>query len=183
MNTNLKRALKTTLYVALACLGSYVITTAVTDVLGRRAALLNPITSGFLHASADHFFSNILILFFCLIVPINKNYDITRIFWVTFLLSALYLPISISGITQPVIGISGTWCFLAGRYFFSWEKYKHVGIGIILAFATIELVSQAEHSGGSVGHLMHLFGIALGWVSLKYSGKIFPSWISTNPIF
>ena len=48
--------------------------------------VLNPFVSGFIHGSLDHIFFNLGMIFLFSLAHINSEYDIKRIFWVTFIL-------------------------------------------------------------------------------------------------
>jgi hypothetical protein len=185
MNNNLKFSAKTTGLVILLCLSSFVVLGIQIAIFGENSShvlMLDPIISGFLHAGFVHFSLNMILLFLALLSTINQTYNIVKIFWVTFFLSVLYLPVSILGITEPAIGISGTCYFLMSRYFFSWQKKPLVGKGIILFLALIELVNVGNTAEDKTAHVIHLLGVILGYLSLKTANleKYLPKWISTR---
>lgn len=182
MKPNQISALRTTGLITLGCLAAFIVHCIQMLLLGDgngNISMSNPLISGFLHASPSHFITNIVIIGLCLLPAVNQGYDIKKIFWITTLLSILYLPISIMGITQPAVGLSGTWFFLASRFFFSWKSKALLGKGIIIFLALAELNSLFLPSDG-VAHVMHLLGIGLGFLSLHKDKvfSIFPYWLA-----
>ena len=180
------KALKTTGLVTLACLAAFIIHGLQMLVLGDNAGNLsmsNPFISGFLHSNLNHFFTNIIILFLLLLPGINRDFDFNKILWVTTILSFLYLPITILGITQPAIGISGTWFFLSSRWFLSWNKNPTIGKTIFWILLAAESYSLLLPSDG-VAHIMHIFGSILGYISLDRSKiyRFFPPKLASNII-
>ena len=173
-------ALKTTGILIGISLASFLVFAVHLGIVGKahqNLVMMNPAISGFLHASVDHFLTNIIILGLCLLPAINQHYDWKRIFWITTFLSILYLPISASGITQPAVGLSGTWFFLATRFFLTWEKRKNLG-QILAALLAIMSLHGLATGGDGVAHLMHLLGSTLGFLSLNREklSSIFPQW-------
>jgi len=182
MNNNLKFSAKTTGLVALFCIAAFIVLGIQMAIFGNDKAnilMFNPFISGFLHAGIGHFGWNIAMVFLTLLSSVNSSYNIVKIFWVTFLLSLLYLPISILGVTLPAVGISGTCYFLLARYFFSWEKHKKIGYGIILFLVFCEVITITDISD-KVAHGVHIMGAVLGYISLKtkYIEKFFPKFIA-----
>jgi hypothetical protein len=118
-------ALKTTGLATAGCVAAFIIFAIQLGIFGESSSsilLMDPIISGFVHAGISHFLFNIVLLFLLLIPVVNSGYDIKKIFWITFFLSVAYLPISILGLTEPAVGLSGTVYFLMVRWFFTWEK-------------------------------------------------------------
>lgn len=176
--------LRTLGLIVLCCLASFMIHCMQMAILGDGAGNLsmsNPFISGFLHSNVNHFITNIVILFLFLLPEVNWSYDFSKILWVTTILSFLYLPISIMGITQPAIGISGTWFFLSSRYFLTWSKNPVIGKTIFWVLLTAEIYGLTLPSDG-VAHIMHILGSVLGYLSLDKSKvfRIFPQRVAAN---
>ena len=153
----------------LLCVISFIILGIKIAIFGEGSSsilMMEPFTSGFLHVSFSHFGYNMIMLFLVLLSPFNSTYDITKIFWITFLLSVLYLPVSILGITPPAVGISGTCYFLLARYLFSWEKNKKLGQGIMIFLVFCEIVTLGDLED-KIAHGVHILGAILGYLSLK----------------
>ncbi len=127
--------------------------------------MMNPLISGYLHNGLPHFLLNMVLIFLALLAPINSSYDQYKIFWVTTIISFIYFPVELLGITLPAVGISGTCYYLLARYFFTWENKKNLGKAIILILAAAELFAIAENDGAA--HGVHLIGILFGYLSLK----------------
>lgn len=182
MKNNLIKSAKTTCIVTLFCIASFVVFGLQIAIFGEpfsNLLMMNPIISGFLHVGLSHFCGNIIALFLVLLASINSSYDIKKIFWVTFVISILYLPFPIIGLTPAAVGISGTCMFLMTRYFFTWKKYPKIGMAIILLIGISELVNILDVSDGTA-HGVHLIGLVLGYISLSTENinKIFPAFIS-----
>ena len=176
----MKFSLKITGQVTLACLAAFLIFGMQIAIVGsgkEKILMMNPLISGFLHAGVTHFLLNIVLIFLAMLAPINRSYDIKKIFWITTILSVLYLPIPLSGSTLPAIGISGTCYFLLSRYFFTWKNKHKIGVAIILLLAFAELVA-IPHLEDNTAHGVHLMGIVLGYLSLSAKlNKIMPNWL------
>lgn len=138
--------------------------------------VLNPFVSGFIHGGLDHILFNLGMIFLFSLSPINSEYDIKRIFWVTFILSCLYLPVSLLHITEPAIGISGTCFFLMTRFFFSRNSYKILWYSLYFFLLLSELYTIAENDG--TAHGVHILGALLGYISLKKDSVWIPKFIS-----
>ena len=133
--------------------------------------LMNPFTKGYLHLSLDHFVTNFIILFLALLSPINSFYDFKKIFKVTLVIYSIYLPVEFLGLSQTAIGLSGTGYFLLSRYFFSWKERSQLGVFIIGILALLELGASINGSTDKTAHLVHIIGICLGYLSLRYAHK------------
>ena len=180
MKDNMKFSLKITGQVTLLCLAAFLVFGIQIAVVGsgkEQMLMMNPFISGFLHAGVTHFLLNIVLIFLAMLAPINRSYNIEKIFWITTLLSILYLPVPLSGATLPAIGISGTCYFFLARYFFTWKNRHKLGVSIILLFAFAELVA-IPHLEDNTAHGVHLMGIPLGYLSLSPKlHKIMPNWL------
>jgi len=175
-------SLKKTLIISAICVVAFLLATVYMNVTGIDSPaiiLMNPFISGFIHVSIEHFVGNMLGLFLFLIPAVNAGYRVKEIFWITFLISIAYLPISILGLTDPAVGISGTCMFLTSRSLLS-IKNKKIGIVLVSLIALSEMLPLFDADG--TAHGVHLLGLLLGYLSLK-SGvmeKIFPKFITSR---
>ena len=123
-----------------------------------------PLISGYLHVSLTHFFYNFVALFLFLLPTINNGYNYQDIYFITLMLSLLYLPFVILGFCEPAVGISGTCFFLLSRYLMSFNKIQFSLLFLsILIF--LELYSIEPNDG--VAHIVHFLGILTGCISIK----------------
>jgi hypothetical protein len=168
MFDRIKFSTKVTLQVLLLSLGAFFVFAIFLAIFGegsQRIVFLNPLINGFIHSGFEHIIYNLLLVFLFLMADINRPYDVSKIFWVTFLLSCTYLPIALLHITEPAIGVSGTCYFLMSRFFFSREKYKVFNYIIFGILVTAEISAIANNDG--IAHGVHLIGAALGIISLN----------------
>jgi membrane associated rhomboid family serine protease len=168
MENNIKEVGKTIGITSAICLGATILLVALG---GGNLILMNPLIKGYLHLSFEHFFTNMLMLFLALLSPINSSYDFRKIYLITLIISLIYLPAEILGLSQTALGLSGTCYFLLSRYFFSWKVRSRLGVFIICILALLELGASANTSIDKTAHLVHVIGIALGYLSLKYAHK------------
>ena len=138
---------------------------------GSKMILMNPFLKGYLHVGFEHAVTNLIMLFAVLLAPVNREYDFKKIYWITLIISLLYLPTELSGISQTALGISGTCYFLLSRYFFSWKERSLLGVFIIGTIALLELGAGINPDSSNSAHWVHLLGIALGCASIKYGHK------------
>ena len=168
MKERLKFSAKVTGITILFCIASFILMGIGIAILGtgsEQINMMNPVISGYLHNGVGHFVLNVVLIFLALLAPVNQSYNHYKIFWVTTIISFVYLPVEILGITLPAVGISGTCYYLLARYFFTWEKRKNLGLAIILILGAAELFSIANQDG--TAHGVHLIGIVFGYFSLK----------------
>ena len=132
--------------------------------------MMNPLLSGYLHLSMSHFLLNMGILLVALLPNINKNYSPLKIFYITTIISLLYLPIEALGLTQVAIGISGTCYFLISRCLLGLKERRALGVLGIGLLAFIEIGGFFGSPSGAA-HGVHLIGMALGFISLKYDRR------------
>ena len=130
--------------------------------------MMNPFLSGYLHLSMEHFLLNMVILLLALIPEVNRYYSPLKIFYITTIISLLYLPIEALGFTEVAIGISGTCYFLISRYLLSLENKAWLGVPGIVLLACIETWGLSGSPDGAA-HGVHLIGMFLGFVSLRYN--------------
>ena len=130
--------------------------------------MMNPLLSGYLHKEWQHFFFNMGILLLALLPGVNRYYSPLKIFYITTIISLLYLPIEALGFTKVAIGISGTCYFLISRYLLSLENKARLGMLGIVLLACIETWGLSGSPDGAA-HGVHLIGMFLGFISLRYN--------------
>jgi membrane associated rhomboid family serine protease len=178
MVINIKNSAKVTVQVlglSIAAFITFVIAMGIFGQIGETLITLNPIFSGFVHAGFDHILYNLLLIFLFTLPAINSQYDIRKIFWITFILSCAYLPITLLGITQSAIGISGTCYFLMSRFFFSNQGslIRRVILHSLLAFLILgEYINMTKPTSDGVAHGVHFMGVALGIISIYIPHKL-----------
>lgn len=132
---------------------------------------MNPFIKGYIHIGADHFLTNVAILFLALLSPVNKSYDFKKIYRITLIISLIYFPAELFGFSETALGLSGTCYFLLSRYFFSWKQRSQLGAFIIGILALLELGASINTPSDKTAHFVHVLGIALGYLSIRYSHK------------
>lgn len=151
-----------------ACLTAFIVFIIQIILWGNESSnlyMMNPLISGYLHASLNHFVSNLLLIFLLMIPAINRVLSFRELFYITTMLSLLYLPISIAGLTPPAIGLSGTCCYLGGRY--AWTRKKwHVITKIFLILIIYLEVNKFMQPLDGQAHLMHVLGMIAGVCSI-----------------
>ncbi|MFM7710278.1 MAG: hypothetical protein ACKO5C_05125 [Ferruginibacter sp.] len=160
-------ASRTLLFSMLLCLASFILFGLLLAVFGERFVnylIMIPFLSGYLHTNLTHFGLNMLLLFGLLHAASNESYTYKDLFRITFLISLLYLPVAIFGITDPAVGISGTVYFLMARYFLSMNN-KQTGILWLSGILLLELFSHTPESRVAYG--VHYLGVLVGALSLK----------------
>lgn len=146
---------------------------------GEMFIIINPVTSGFIHAGFEHLFYNLLLIFIFTLPELNSKYDINKLFWITFILSCAYLPISLLEYTRYSVGISGTCFFLMSRFFFSKDGPILLRILKISVFSlTIlgEILGMNKAEDG-IAHGVHLLGVLLGIITIYINPKYIPELI------
>jgi hypothetical protein len=142
--------------------------------------MYNPFVNGFMHSSFGHLGSNMLNVFLLCLADINAIYTLKRFYWTAVILSAVYLPLALLGIASPVVGISGVVYFLASRFFITnsataawirWVGYILYGLVIL---GEISMLGNSDN----VAHLFHLFGAALGAVTVLPINRYIPNKIN-----
>ena len=172
--------LKTTGLVLLMTIASFFVVGLFSVLFGDssgKMVMMVPLISGFVHAGFDHLLLNLIMLFLLLIPEVNRRYDINRIFWLTALISTVYLPLAISGLCPPAVGISGTAYFLMSRFFWSRTSYATLAKCTLGLLIIGELGAMSE--GDDVAHLVHFIGAAMGIMSLREGllERITPTWV------
>jgi len=162
--------LKTTFYLSTAIGISTLISTGFILIWGNDGLnwLMHfPLTKGFLHADFEHFYYNIIIIFFLLLFPINRNYDFKKLFLVTSILSLIGLFFDFLW-DEPAIGISATLAFLLARV--CWSPRKWWGYALFLLIIYQDLNSVMDFSDELSQH-NHLIGALIGILSMTNKFK------------
>ncbi len=125
-----------------------------------------PFVNGAFHADLGHLFGNLLILFIFLIPEVNQGYDLKKLFWASAILSTLYIPIFILGLSWPVIGSSGVFYFLMGRFIFSRKQItsKIFAYGFFFLIIMGDLSMMTSDDG--VAHLFHIMCAVIGVITV-----------------
>jgi hypothetical protein len=177
---NLRASIKITAGVLVLSIIAFIISAILILVLGESSSgliMYNPLVNGFMHSSFGHLGSNILNVFLLCLADINMIYSLRRFYWIAVILSAVYLPLAILGIASPVVGISGVVYFLASRFFITnsataawirWVGYILYGLVIL---GEISMLGNDDN----VAHLFHLFGAAVGAISVSPLNKHIPT--------
>jgi hypothetical protein len=151
-----------------ACLTAFIVFIIQVILWGNESSnlfMMNPLISGYLHASLNHFVSNLFLIFLLLIPAINRVLSFRELFYITTVLSLLYLPISISGLTPPAIGLSGTCCYLGGRYAWTRKKWHVIAKIFLILLIYVEGNNFMQPLDGEA-HLMHVLGMMAGVCSI-----------------
>lgn len=133
-----------------------------------------PFINGAFHADLGHLFGNLLILFLFLIPEINQRYDLKKLFWLSCVLSTLYIPIFVLGISLPMVGSSGVFMFLIGRFFFS-RKWKIFPI-ILSIYVFFEIMAIPTNDG--LAHIFHSMCTIIGIMTVTRFNKWIPEEIN-----
>jgi rhomboid protease GluP len=143
------------------------------------------LTSGFLHVSWEHFFSNMLALFF-LGLLLGNAIGVAR--FVVVYLGSLVVGSLFVLVFSPdalTVGASGAVFGLAGAgLVVSWRQRRFVFLLLVAAWAITNLlftlstpgISVAGHFGGLVG------GALLGWLFSRRTGRRDPSAQLMDPV-
>lgn len=134
--------------------------------------------NGAFHAGFEHLFGNLLILFIFLIPDINSSYGLKKLFWTSAVLSTIYIPVFILGLSWPVVGSSGVFYFLMGRFIFTRRNtvsqvFAYIFFSILILG---DLVTMASNDG--VAHLFHVMCAAIGVLTVTKFKKIIPEKIN-----
>jgi membrane associated rhomboid family serine protease len=137
-----------------------------------------PFVNGAFHADFGHLFGNLVILFVFLIPEINQGYTLKKLFWTSLVLSTIYIPIFILGIAWPVVGSSGVFYFLMGRFIFSRQHTvsKVFAYGFFFLIMMGDVTLMATNDG--VAHLFHVMCAVLGVITVTKLSKRIPEGIN-----
>ena len=172
--------LKTTFYLASACGISTLISIGfilIWENDGLNWLMHFPLTKGFLHVDFEHFYYNIIIIFFLLLFPINRNYDFKKLFLVTSILSTIGIFFDVLW-DEPAVGISSILVFLLARV--CWSPRKWWGYVLFLLIIYPEFYNLMDFSDDLSQH-NHLIGGLIGILSMT-NGFKFKSFFQPNPV-
>lgn len=168
--THVIQACRKTFIMAILCIAIFLVYTLLLAIFNHTFIapylMLNPLISGFLHNGLEHYLINLGLFFAAILCTINRDFTMRYLYWLTVLISSLYLPITLLGYSLPAIGISGLCYYLIVRALLTWKvKYK---IGILLFWIlTISEVYGLMVLKDDIAHGVHLIGIGLGLYSIK----------------
>lgn len=139
---------------------------------------LMPFINGAFHAGFEHLFGNLLILFIFLIPEINSSYGLKKLFWTSAVLSTVYIPIFILGLSWPVVGSSGVFYFLMGRFIFSRQNtvsqvFAYIFFSILILGDLVTMVSD-----DGVAHLFHVMCAGIGVLTVTRLKRWLPDGIN-----
>jgi hypothetical protein len=129
--------------------------------------LYNPILNGFIHSGFDHFFDNVILIFLLLLPKINHQLGIKGIILFTVIISTISFPFVLLGISDPIRGSSGLYFSLLTRYLISRENHKIIYICILSLFVFKEIYYMGNQD--NISHFIHLIGVAVGLLSMKFN--------------
>ena len=171
MNDQIKFSTITTLKVTGVCLLStfiyIIINIAIGDNMGYYF-VINPFTSGLIHANFNHILCNMFGIFVSLNARCNRFYTLDKIFWITSLISLIYLPIVLLDQDFASVGISGTCYFLLMRGLGSVQKLKPLSYFFISTILIAGFLKLGEND--KISHSVHIIGSLLGLISLYPNG-------------
>lgn len=161
-----------------AALGALLMAIGLSDVATGYVVGMMPFINGAFHADLGHLFGNLLILFVFLIPEINQGYDLKKLFWLSCVLSTVYIPIFILGLSWPVVGSSGVFYFLMGRFIFS--RQNTVSQVFAYIFFSILILGDLTtmFSDDGVAHLFHVMCAGIGVLTVTRLKKWIPEGIN-----
>ena len=180
MLSKLKNSAKITTQVAILSIIAFVVFIISIGLFGDVGEFLigsNPFFSGFIHSDISHILFNLLLIFIFTIPTQNSSYDIRKIYWITFIISCSYLPISLLGITEYAVGVSGTCYFLASRFLLSNKGHiiKRILSFSIFGFLLLgEYINMTDPVSDGVAHGVHFLGVILGLISIYVNPNLIP---------
>ena len=157
-----------------AAFGALLMAIGLSDVATGYVVGLMPFINGAFHADLGHLFGNLLILFIFLIPEINQGYDLKKLFWLSCVLSTLYIPIFVLGLSLPMVGSSGVFMFLIGRFFFT-RKRKVFPI-ILSIYIFFEIMAIPTDDG--LAHIFHPMCAIIGIMTVTRFKKWIPDGIN-----
>ena len=159
--TNIIRSAKITAVAFIMCVVAFLFYIIELAFIDAEIAYMNPLISGFLHQGIDHLILNMLVLFIAMLNPVNAKYGWRFLFIITTIISLVYLPIAVLGITGAAMGLSGTCYFFLTRSLLTWGRISKI---IFFILVISEAACLLESDG--VAHGVHLIGIIMGLASL-----------------
>ena len=100
------KSIKITAIAFIMCVAAFMLHVIQICLIPEEIVLMNPLISGFLHQGVEHLSLNMIVMFIGMLHPINRGFSWRSIFIITTIISLIYLPIAILGITSFVIGVS-----------------------------------------------------------------------------
>jgi hypothetical protein len=169
---SLKKPALTTLFIFLAWAATFILSVIAKLIFGEASDSImnyNPIINGFIHGDPSHLATNIGLIFVFLIPEINQRFNFPKIFFITLIISVIYLPISVL-IGMPAVGISGTLYFMLSR---ACLNKRNILLYIFFAIMiSPEIINILNTSDGSA-HVVHIIGSVLGFISLHLKNTKF----------
>jgi len=156
------KSIKITAIAFIMCVAAFMLHVIQICLIPEEIALMNPLISGFLHQGVEHLSLNMIVMFIGMLHPINRGFNWRSIFIITTIISLIYLPIAILGITSFAIGLSGTCYFFLTRATINWGW-----IGKVIIFILFVSEASSLFSGDDTAHGVHLIGMILGSISLR----------------
>ena len=172
VNINFKEKSRCIFFTLLFCVISFPLSLLLMLMLPLEAKqiFMLPFINGFLHGSLSHLIYN-MIAFSLLIIPKINDYDFKSICLISFLISGIYLLFWFFGFPSA-IGLSGIVYFLLARFLLSRKRFRLLSIILFLVLLFHEGTAINDLDG--IGHAVHLIGLTLGFISLKY-GWLMPT--------
>lgn len=172
--------LKTIFFLVSACGISTLISTCFILIWGDNGLnwlVYFPLTKGFLHVDFKHFYYNIIIIFFLLLFPINRNYDFKKLFLVTSILSTIGIFLDVLW-DEPAVGISATLVFLLARVCLSPRKWWGYVLFLLIIYPEFY---HASNFSDDLSQHNHIVGGLIGILSMT-NGFKFKSFLQPNPV-
>lgn len=160
------KSIKITAIAFIMCVAAFMLYVIQICLIPEEIAVMNPLISGFLHQGVEHLLLNMMVMFIAMLHPINSGFSWKSIFIITTIISLIYLPIAILGITSFAIGLSGTCYFFLTRGTINWGW-----IGKAIIFILFVSEASSLFSGDNTAHGVHLIGMVLGSISLRISNQ------------
>ena len=164
------QAFRKTFIMAMLCIVSFLIYTLLLAIFEHTvfasSLMLIPFISGFIHSGLEHFLINLGLFGAAMLCTINRDYTMRYLYWLTVLISFLYLPIAVLGFSLPAIGISGLCYFLIVRVLLTWKVKYNIGT-LLFWMLTISEIYGLMILKDDIAHGVHLIGIGLGVYSIK----------------
>ena len=127
----------------------------------------NPFTKGFIHVDVEHLTYNLLIIFFLLLFPINRDYNSIKLLLITFVLCTFGIVFDLMT-NEPSVGISNTLYFLFARACLSPRKWwGYLLFGLIIYPEIFHVVNFSD----GISQHNHLIGALFGILSMNRQAK------------
>ena len=139
------KSIKITAIAFIMCVAAFMLHVIQICLIPEEIALMNPLISGFLHQGVEHLSLNMIVMFIGMLHPINRGFNWRSIFIITTIISLIYLPIAILGITSFAIGLSGTCYFFLTRATINWGWIGKVIIFILFCLWSILAIFRRRY--------------------------------------